>query len=224
MCGWLATVLAISGAVLGMAAELPPLDIPVCDKPPIVDGNVTCERLYTVSDLSKKLVEQGVKATRLATWSAENQNWEQYTLPYKPVPRPDGLIEIKILNENEGFFLLCDENNIFFRDGLEEVQDPPNPPFPPFPPKYIEYTGTVNRAEEGYPYEYVMLVPAGHMLPAYSEIPLVYKDESIHELLRKAEDVRISTIRGEPAKIEVNGYPMDAVVVREVEFPLMIVR
>ncbi|MFH1753482.1 MAG: hypothetical protein ABH875_04805 [Candidatus Omnitrophota bacterium] len=40
------------------------------------------QRLYTLSELSKDLAKQGVKAKRIAFWSAKTQSWEQHELPY----------------------------------------------------------------------------------------------------------------------------------------------
>ncbi len=101
----------------------------------------------SLSQLSRELVEQGVKAKRIVFWNAENQAWDQYELPrpepvYRHIPglwdlgvELGGVDEYTVvfdpgINADQGFFLLCEENGLYI-PGLRQIQKPPYPPFPP---------------------------------------------------------------------------------------------
>jgi len=103
--------------------------------------------------LSDELTEQHIKAKKIAFWSAEKQEWEQYELPIAeptetspeipyedghsyPLEYDRGKIEIiRPIKADEGFFLLCEENGLFIPQlELNPKPEPPVPPFPPEPP------------------------------------------------------------------------------------------
>ena len=77
--------------------------------------------------LSDELAKQGIKATRIAMWSAKGQEWSQHELP---------ILEkfLRVINPDEGLFLLCEENGLFI------------PGLPPVPPERLSYTGKIEYA------------------------------------------------------------------------------
>ena len=112
--------------------------------------------------LSDELTEQAIKATKIAFWSAEKQEWEQYELPIAEptetspeIPYEDGHsypleynrgnIEIlRPIRADEGFFLLCNENGLY----IPSLNMKPETPVPPFPPELpveerVSYTGRI---------------------------------------------------------------------------------
>ncbi|MDD5135846.1 MAG: hypothetical protein PHX20_02160 [Candidatus Omnitrophica bacterium] len=111
-------------------------------------------RGFNLAQLSRELSEQGVKATRIIFWNSDVQGWDQYALPYKT--DPICAVMPRVINDSEGFFLLCEENGLYI-PGLQ-IQKPPITPIPV--PLRVSYTGTIMRSytipENFVPYKFVL--------------------------------------------------------------------
>ncbi len=86
--------------------------------------------------LSRELQDQGINATKIALWDADNQTWEEYELPFEglfprgePVPAIFPLPDDPAIYSIEGFFLLCEENGLYI-PGLDAGAPTVDPPFP----------------------------------------------------------------------------------------------
>ena len=87
--------------------------------------------------LSKELRDQGINATKVALWDADDQAWEEYELPFDEASPPGMpiLSEVFPSPDNpaiypiEGLFLLCEENGLYI-PGLDAEADTVGPPFP----------------------------------------------------------------------------------------------
>jgi len=103
---------------------------------------VTCSSLR---QLSKELEKQGIKATKVAFWLQDSQEWVVENLPMEEyiLTNPFDLPPVydRIIRADEGFFLFCDENGLFFLPGIDTYV--PRPPLPPFPSERVSYTGKV---------------------------------------------------------------------------------
>ncbi|MFA4842383.1 MAG: hypothetical protein WC658_00930 [Candidatus Omnitrophota bacterium] len=124
------------------------------------------DRRLSLNELSKELSEQNIKAKRIAFWDADRQEWEQYELPR---PLPSGPYEAVLdpgIGEDEGFFLLCEQNGLYI-PGLSLSSQ--IPPIPPMPPDRVKYTGKVEGVS------YVAFGPP----PPYTHILRLESGESI---------------------------------------------
>lgn len=117
----------------------------------------------SLNQLSQELVAQGIKATKAIFWDADNQEWVKFDLPRPTVPPiynynlgepTDNLVAIfdRFIRDDEGFFLLAEENGLFI-PGLGEIIAPPIE-------KRVSYTGKVEGVfcipEQKPPYDFVL--------------------------------------------------------------------
>jgi hypothetical protein len=155
--------------------------------------DIGLNRLYDTIQLSKDLQAQGIKATRVAFWNTSSQRWDIEELPIESNPGPGIGVSVRIIMPDDGFFLLCEENDLFINN-LDLKQDPPAPPKPPVPPlpDKVSYLGKVQEdigpwlGGERPPYAYFMMVPCGPMLPAERQLPLKGVNQEIEDQLADA--------------------------------------
>jgi len=110
--------------------------------------------------LSNELVEQGIKATKIAFWNSD-QEWEEYELPFElnwpptlnivpgPIHHPD-LPDLygRIISDDEGFFLLCEENGLFIPGLNKDREIEILLTLPPFDPEWLITTGQKKQRSE----------------------------------------------------------------------------
>ena len=165
-----------------------------------------------VDRFSKELAEQNIKAIRIALWSAQKQEWEQYELPWQPEPKGD-VIMIPMIPANCGFFLLCEENGLYI-PGLNTSVEPP---VPPFPEPIVSYTGKLVVMADA-PCAFWLGCADG------TNVPLKGKDSEIDLAIAKAanECGKEFTVKGSFAIVELinpwTGEPvkMEVLVVNEI--------
>jgi len=74
-------------------------------------------KIGSLGQLSEDLVAQGIKATKIAFWSATDQNWDVHALPYDG--QNGNSYTDRLIMASEGFFLLLPDENGLYIPGLE---------------------------------------------------------------------------------------------------------
>ncbi|MBU4376027.1 MAG: hypothetical protein KKD29_00950, partial [Candidatus Omnitrophica bacterium] len=172
---------------------------------PVISGGAS------LNQLSQELVKQNIKATRIAFWSAENQEWVQFELP-RPELKFDNPYEIirtfdRFIRPDEGFFLLCEQNGLYI-PFLNWNEKPPVPPFPPKPPfeERVSYTGKLD-----------MVCGIPENMPPYEFAIFPYNEKKAISLMTTTDDVKaqlsaiyqaedLCTVEGVMKHIRWGGY------------------
>lgn len=166
------------------------------------------EKMYSVNQLSKDLIDQGIKAASIAFWSATEQEWVAYKLPFTEKM-------LRFIRPDEGFILTCEENGLLV-PGLKHLVPAP---------VYVKEKGRVEfipyQPGKPYPYHFLLHAENGGNIPMKSrdtDIERELEQASADGLIRLVEGVMRTVIyKGDGGFKQVSVLIVDRVTLVEEE-------